>query len=53
MMKKAMMIPVVLILILGIGTTSVLAKEYDRRGNFVDQNSDGICDNREDGKGRS
>ncbi len=45
-MKKLLLATAALILVLSIGTVGVLAAESHRSGNYIDENADGICDNR-------
>ncbi len=49
-MKKTVLSLIALVLILGIGTVGVFAAEGERRGNYADENGDGICDNRTGGQ---
>ncbi len=49
-MKKLILITAVLTLVLSIGAVGVFATEA---GNFVDENNDGICDNRANCQGQN
>lgn len=45
-MKKFWMIQLAIVLVISICTVGVVAAQANRRGNFVDTDGDGICDNR-------
>ncbi len=52
-MKKTTLLIVVFVLVLSIGSIAVFARESSRRESFIDQNGDGICDNRSSCQGQN